>query len=309
MSTAALITNPKDLTEVHVANLASPHVESTDKQVESTTEDACADVDLYENVLGSSTLEVDPAAASRDCAESAQAPDDLVETVSPPSSFPPDITEQSSAEVPSAAPNSDTQSALQLSCEGTHVESDDPLAQSEGQVHPQDPTEPDVVVIYASGELEGSVEPSLQSLAEVHLSESGGHGEIAETGSGALPLNERFSEREALESLTSSISELTTVAETKKRESVGVGATNNNAAPKDHDRSEEFVRGSKVPKTMPIDPLIPLDGKPRDGTPILDVITSRALATSNERSQKFHKAKLAQIASSKKLQDMEVSDT
>ena len=96
-------------------------------------------------------------------------------------------------------------------------------------------------------------------------------------------------------------------AETKKRYSAVVGAADVGVVPSDHEHSEEHLRGMKVPKTMPIDPLIPMDGKLRDGTPILDVITSRELATSKERSLKFHKAKMTQIASSKKLQDMEVS--
>ena len=112
--------------------------------------------------------------------------------------------------------------------------------------------------------------------------------------------------QEAFESLTSAISDLKVESETKKRYSAVVGSADRGAVSMDLDRSEESIRGMKVPKTMPIDPLIPLDGKLRDGTPILDVITSRELAIEKERSQKFHKAKLTQIASSKKLQDMEV---
>lgn len=104
-----------------------------------------------------------------------------------------------------------------------------------------------------------------------------------------------------------SMAEIKIEVETKKRHSASIRSKDHGTITPDHDTSEGDIRGMKVPKTMLIDPLLPVDGKPRDGTPILHVKSQREMSLAKERAQKFNKAKQTQMTSSLKLRDMEVT--
>ena len=78
---------------------------------------------------------------------------------------------------------------------------------------------------------------------------------IALAGTSIPQLSEELG-HQAFEPLTSALSDLKVESETKKRYSAVVGSGDRGAVSTDLDRSEESIRGMKVPKTMPIDPLI-----------------------------------------------------